>query len=409
MDADSAHTPVRPPINFRAGPTDRTPGIFNKERDGPSIIGAILGAALGDAVGLQTEGKDTDSVHERFQGGLGYPYQAEWKGFPPNVWTDVTEQVILVLQTLTAYFSSETEEPALDLAARLSAWHKTGVSALDSQPARAADGARHRPREPLRPPQFTHEGPRPLRRSPADTTTRAIALADFLEDPSDAVRAITGPKADNGAVYRTVACAFTTAPADWAQTLAEVTHADERCPASAIMLSCLVHNLALASARPGGLPAQLAAMAQGPVAAGRDSIPANSPRRQEYMKRLTESSSLRQLGLGLRDDQAYTLKAASCAMWAFRQLVRAPPAKRGPELFRSAILELAMQGGSSCANCAVAGCVLGAALGHKGLPEDWVRALPLGEALIAEIERFMGAAEDAQAWLIEDHVEPPGS
>lgn len=401
MDSDA---PVREPLEFGAGLADRSPGIFDRARDGPVILGAILGAALGDAVGLQTEGRDAESARERYPSGLGYPYSEGLKGFPPNAWSDVTEQTIIVLQTLTAYFAAETEDPARHLAASLAAWHRTGVSALDS--GRAPDGAeRHRPREPLRPPQHTHEGPRPPRRIPADTTTRAVALADFLADPSEAARTITGPKADNGAVYRTLACAFTTAPADWALTLAEVTHADERCSASAVMVSCLVHEIARASARPEGLPAGLADMARGPVVEGRKAIE-GEPRRQEYMKRLTESSSLRQLGLGLRDDQTYTLKAAACAMWAFRQLVRTPPARRDSELFRAAISELAMQGGSSCANCAVAGGVLGAALGVGGLPEDWLRALPLKDALAEAVERFMSAAEGAQAWLVEERIAP---
>jgi len=404
MDADAPRAPLEFGAGL-AGLADRSPGVFGRARDGPAILGAILGAALGDAVGLQTEGRDAESARERYPSGLGYPYPEGVKGFPPSAWTDVTEQAIIALQTLTAYFAAETEDPAHHLAASLAAWHRTGVSALDAARAGQAGSPHHRPRAPLRSPQHTPEGPRPPRRSPADTTTRAIALADFLADPSEAARAITGPKADNGAVYRTLACAFTTAPADWALTLATVTHADERCAASAVMVSCLVHEIARASARPGGLPAGLADMARGPVIEGRRAIE-SEPRRQEYMKRLTESSSLRQLGLGLRDDQAYTLKAAACAMWAFRQLVRTAPARRDSGLFRAAISELAMQGGSACANCAVAGGVLGAALGLGGLPEDWVRALPLKDALAEAVEGFMSAAEGAQAWLTEELIAP---
>lgn len=400
-DASSASEPVRDAMtNF--GP-DGAPTYFSRERSRQAILGAIVGAALGDAVGLQTDGRDAETVRERFSGGVSYPYSERVRGFPPLGWSDVTEQAILVMQTLTAYFASETDSPTLDLGRRLARWQKTGESALDS--ARAPVSSAHRPGAPLRPAEITHDGAKPPRRIPADTTTRAIAQKDFLDDPIGAARSVTGPKADNGALYRSIACAFTSSPAEWAITFAEVTHADERCGASAVMLAGLVHNLSRAASEPSGSAAQLAREASEPVSAGRAVISPDSPgRRHEFMRRLTESSSLKQLGLGQRDDQAYTLLTLACAMWAFRQLVRTPPAKRDSALFQTTITELASQGGSACANCSVAGCVLGAVLGYDALPLDWVEDLPLCAELVQEVDRFIYVAETSGVWVL-----PPGA
>lgn len=400
MDAYSAPSDgVRPPMDFGGPAPDRgdaPPPCFDARWARPFILGAVLGSALGDAVGLQAEGHDPQAVAERLPRGIAYPSEAAYKGFPPNAWTDVTEQMILAMRTLSAYFAEETDDPAADLATRLAAWYKTGVSTLDGQPA----GGGPRPASgpgPKRPPQFTHEGPRPPKRAPADTTTRAIAMADFVRAPRDSSRLIIGPKADNAALYRGLACAFTAAPGQWAQVLSETTHADERCTASAAMLSLLVSELARAAATPGpeSAGARLANLAREPIAAGRGLISTDA-RRSEYVRRLSDSSSLSKLGLGDRDDQNYTLKTLAAAMWAFRQLIRTPAPDRGPELFRRTITSLAGQGGSACANCAVAGSVLGASLGLAGIPVDWLDALPYSAELVAEVDAFIAAA--APTW-----------
>jgi ADP-ribosylglycohydrolase len=138
-----------------------------------------------------------------------------------------------------------------------------------------------------------------------------------------------------------------------------------------------------------------AQIALGPVAAGRDLI-TDSFRRADYLKRLTETKRLSDLKLGERDGRSYVLKTLACAMWALRQLVKTAPSKRDAGFFKATLVSLAAQGGDASANCAVAGAVLGAAIGHARLPQEWLKALPNHEWLAKEVATFLAAA--APSW-----------
>ena len=208
------------------------------------------------------------------------------------------------------------------------------------------------------------------------------------DDPAAAARAVTGPKADNGALARTAACAFTAAPAEWAALFCEATHADERCAATTHMLTMLLNALCripVAAAVP-------ASAAIAPIAQGRDRI-TDSTRKADYMRRMTNTKRLEDLMLGERENQSYTLKTCAAAMWTFRQLVKTPPANRNAAFFKETICAIAAQGGNASANAAIAGAVLGAAVGFDRLPRDWRDALPHGQWLSAEIEAFLVHAE----------------
>jgi len=256
------------------------------------------------------------------------------------------------MQTLGAFFNAETDDPARDLAERVAG----------------------------------------QRGATCEVVRRVVARAGFTEDPIATARAVEGPKATNGALLRAVVCAFTAAPADWAVALCEATHADERCAAAACMLALLLdalgHWVALAPPAPG--------LAAGPVAAGRALI-ASLPRQADYMRRLTDTARLESLKLG--DDhepghRTYVVKTCAVAMWAFRQLVATPVAEYGPAFFEATICAVAAQGGDAATNAAVAGAVLGAAMGEAGLPR--IVSLPHYEWLSAEVERFLSAA--APTW-----------
>lgn len=342
---------------------------FDPARARERAIGALLGAAIGDAVGLQVEGDDAARVAERCPDGVDLPYRGSYKGYEPCDWTDATDSAVLVMRTLGAYFAGKTDNPGRDFAARLAQWRKSGFPELGD-----TGGL-----------------------TPESVVQRALAQPGFTADPFAAARAVRGPKADNGALLRTIACAFTASPAEWAVLFCETTHADERCVASAVALALLLRALA---ALPGGalVPPALIAV---PAAAGREALsePPVNPgapfysRRRDYMARLTDTKSLPALALDDRDARSYTLKTLACAMWAFRQLVRTPAARRDAAFFVSTVRQVVAQGGDTSANAMVVGAVLGAALGPSNLPAAWVEALPHGEWLCKEITDFLKAAE----------------
>jgi len=332
---------------------------------GAAIGGALLGAAIGDALGLQVEGEDAGAVAGRHPQGVDLPYGGSYKGYIANDWTDATDSAVLVMRSLAAYFGGKTDEPAHDFAARLRHWQKGGFPELGDTAGLTPEGV----------------------------TIRALAQPGFAADPAEAAREVKGPKAENGALVRTIACAFTAAPEAWATLYCETTHADDRCLASAVMLTLLLNAL---SRVPGDAPIA-ASIALGPIAAGRDLI-ADPARKADYMRRLTDSKNLAALALGERDNRSYVLKTLSCAMWALRQLTRTPPRERNAAFFAATLRRVAAEGGDASANCQVVGAVLGAALGHNCLPQEWLNAPPHHKWLLLEIKTFLEAV--APTWEI---------
>jgi ADP-ribosylglycohydrolase len=332
--------------------------------------GAILGGAIGEAFGLQVEGADPISIRDQYPYGLGFPYERSAeivKPYAPNDWSDATDFTVLIMRVLGSYFTSRVDRPELEFARVISHWQKYGFEELGDPSGVGAESV----------------------------VARATQLQNFLTHPAAAARAVKGPKAENGALLRTAPCAFTAAPADWALVMCETTHADERCAASAVMFSLMLNHLARL---PDGTAVRAADIVD-PIQAGREMIP--EPQRQrDYMQRLTHSKEVSELRLGDQENRSYTLKTLACAMWAFRQLARTPPENWDAEFFQDVITEIASQGGDASANCAVVGMVLGAAMGLKKLPAEWITATPDHEWLMGEIDAFLLAT--TPTWQKDD-------
>ncbi len=326
-------------------------------------FGAFLGGALGDALGLQVEGADAPTIAERHPQGLDYPYRGAFRGHATGDWTDATDSAVLVARSMAAYFGGVTDDPGADFAKRLVRWHKSGFPELGDVAGIGAESV----------------------------VLRAMAQPGFADAPVDAARAIVGPKADNGALIRATACAFTASPAEWAVAFGETTHADPRALAAASAYALLLNSLAQlpddADIPPGIIVA--------PMAFGRGLIK-EPARKDDFMARVTGTKALAALELDGRDARSYAVRTLACAVWALRRLIRTPAAQRDAEFFKAAVREVAAAGGDASANAAVAGAVLGAALGLERLPADWLAALPHREWLEQEVGKFLAAA--APTW-----------
>jgi ADP-ribosylglycohydrolase len=356
---------VRPPAptitETLLGHTQEAPTYcFNPALGRDRARSSILGAALGDAFGLQVEGDSKETIRDRYPDGLQYPYNGARRGYPPLDWTDATDFTVLVMRTLAAYFENRTDNPATELATHINEWNKTGFPELGDTTGFNAPAV----------------------------VMRALSSNAFVKNPVDAARSVMGPKADNGALIRTPPCAFTAAPVGWALVCSEMTHADERCAASAITLTLLLNQLSRLE-----VGATISAsVAIGPIAAGRDHI-ANPARKREFMHDLTNTFKLSNIELGERDNRSYTIKTLRCAMWTFRRIITTAPANRDAKFFRTVIEQIATEGGDASANCAVAGAMLGSIMGVDRLPADWLEVLPHRKWLNSEIDAFIAAAE----------------
>jgi ADP-ribosylglycohydrolase len=330
---------------------------FDEDR----VFGAILGCALGDALGLPAEGGDKAILAERYPGGLSLPHKAPVRGFPLNDWTDDLDNTVLVLRAIAAYQRRETNNPWTDYAVRLKHWYSNGFPELGDTQGMGC----------------------------GNMMWRVLRRDDFETDPFGAAAAIVGPKAGNGALMRTAPCAFTADPRGWAAGMCATTHSDPRCIATCVAQCLLIRELAAtpldARIDPEGLRRAL-----GPATTGLS--PAH---RHELLEWAGRSVSLDALDIGGRDARGYTLKAFGCALWAFRALVKAPV--RDAALFRSLMTQLVMEAGDADTNAAIAGALLGAALGRAGLPADWLAALPNLAWLEAEIRAWLAAGTERSA------------
>jgi ADP-ribosylglycohydrolase len=359
--ADNVRQPIAPTQGVLA--EDTTDAPFDIDLAYDRAYGAILGGAIGEAFGLQVQGGNATTIQDLHPEGMDLPYQHPEGVVLPyeaNDWSDGTDLSVLVMRVLTKYFISLTEEPEIEFAKAIRRWQQDGFRELGDTMGVGTESV----------------------------VARVLQQQNFTANPCGAARAVKGPKAENGALLRTAPCAFTSAPAEWAILFCETTHADERCVASTVMLSLMLNRL---SRVPSGTTITPDIIIDA-IAEGRRHIPIPL-RQKDYMTRLTHSKALEDLSLDSPESRSYTLKTLACAMWAFRQLARAPPADRHAGLFRAAIIDIASQGGDSSANCAVVGMVLGAALGLKQLPEEWLAALPSKEWLMMQVAAFLQAAE----------------
>lgn len=92
--------------------------------------------------------------------------------------------------------------------------------------------------------------------------------------------------------------------------------------------------------------------------------------------------TLSHLKLDESKTMGFTYKTAAAGFAAIRQ--------HGPD-FRRCICAITGEAGDADTNCAVAGALLGAAIGYKGLPADWLEAMPHREWLEYQVECFLAA------------------
>jgi len=203
--------------------------IDSRKREKTELIrGLVFGAALGDAVGLNTEFLSKEEVAQH------YPQKVDIKPgmdeiYPdshrlmwiPGDWTDDTDQLLLILISL---LNTGGKADVCDFARRLHNWHLCGFVELKDDGG-AGLGA---------------------------TTKKVICKENFCTSPCDAARFVwecSGRKvAANGAVMRTAITGV-----HWDKNTAKqnslefcrVTHADPKCQASCVVVALIVNGLLL--------------------------------------------------------------------------------------------------------------------------------------------------------------------
>ncbi|QRV88588.1 ADP-ribosylglycohydrolase [Ceratobasidium sp. AG-Ba] len=336
------------------------------------IAGAIIGSALGDAIGTFTEYCSHASAIElygtcpRFTLQIPAPdhltgakqTQHEYPS-PPSEWTDDTDQALLILMSFLAS-GGKTIDP-YDFAKRLRFWVQNGLRCL----GRAALGI-------------------------GKTVGGVVRSEDFECNPFGTSikfwEAGNRQVASNGAVMRTgIIGALLFRDLDGengidrairvAIQIAAVTHADPRCLVSCAIVTGLVATTmrnelrtlediesviqrAIEHLKNPSLPTKHGTCAQGLTAIS-----------SEQTKELYNYVYAEKL-----DGNGYTYVTLGAGVWAIRQALGASEGDLD-SIFERCITMVVMQGGDSDTNAAVAGTLLGTYLSSERLPVEWVKYL----------------------------------
>lgn len=313
-------------------------------------VGALLGHAVGDALGVGAEFLSGETVNRWYPRGLlDYAdivrdgHRARWQ---PGEGTDDTGQMLALAAACAdpAVWDEDSDAFERALAARLVTWFETDPRGIGKH------------------------------------TVRVLGDRRFAIDPlgvaASVDRAARGRGASNGSLMRVtpVGVALHAAPeraAAWGARSSALTHPDPRCVDACRVVAWTVASLV------GGA-------AVSDVLAGARAVAREEETRAWLVR--AEERAPDELGLdeGTRSGEAnrmgYVYFALAAAMSA---LGRAP----GFEIGLRSVIEA---GGDADTNGAVAGGVLGARFGAQALPRRWVRPLRVANACRARAEELLG-------------------
>jgi ADP-ribosylglycohydrolase len=296
------------------------------------VVGSVLGLALGDALGAPFEFSRREDLPDPL-----IPFERPWMGLPPGTTTDDTAMALNLVRSLA---QNGALVPA-DLMARHLKW-------LNSDPQDV--GALTR---------------RVLRRVEAGEEPEAAAEAVWQE---------RGPEvsAGNGSVMYCppLGAAYANRPitllgvAPW---LSALTHFDDRCRTAVVAVTVTVASLV---------------RGDDPEAAVRKSVEVVLDRPGgEELEFLVDAVG-RERGVD-GPDQGFCLYTAAIGLQAVARSID----------FEEELLQVVRLGGDTDTNAAVAGALLGAAVGASGLPPGWLERLQASVKIRADAESLVVLAQ----------------
>ncbi len=345
------------------------------------IKGALFGAALGDALGLQTDGLQSAEIVERYPRGLKFPASVRFQGNQASDWSGLSDQMILAMRTLREWHDRLTGEPEHALAQKLAHWAKYGMTDLGDSAGPATDRLT---REVTKDPNFLLQ-------------PRAVAKRIQEQRPVALGSPEGGSFSNPGALLRAIPAAFAAENSlRWAELLTQVTHA---APKDALAARCTVRFVWAAASleeRPlaaDTLVSQLGRLLEEAQKLGLKDFEETAlplfihSRELDFLASAPPNAPGVRIGADLGGATVYRVLA--CGLWVLRAFIRGEP--RTPEFVKERLARCAMMGGAACANTSLVGALLGAAVGFSGLPADWLKALPFHDALASETDLFLKA------------------
>ena len=284
------------------------------------IKGTIYGQAIGDALGLGTEGMDVYDMAWKYPNGITHyseifqdHHRRRWK---KGDWTDDTDMMLCIANAIVK---------------------EKGVN-LNSIAQNFKDWANG---EPM---------------GIGGNTRNVLMIGDYVQRPLAVSRKVwelsNYQAAANGGVMRTSIVGLL--PNNVEQSAADIcrlTHYDPRCVGSCVIVSELIH--AHVYGKPIPTYDQM-------IAIGRR----YDERINEYIQ-LSQCHEINALDLQEEYSVGYTLKTLAAGLWAYWHA----------ETFLDGLLAVVRAGGDADTNAAVACSILGAKFGFKAIPAEYVAGL----------------------------------
>ncbi|XP_033106592.1 uncharacterized protein LOC117108617 isoform X2 [Anneissia japonica] len=336
------------------------------------VLGTIYGNCIGDAIGLLTEFMNKEQAAKEYPNKpLEYssktliPKQFRHQHrFPVADWTDDSDQMILIMQSLT---DNKGKTVATDFADRMLTWAKEGFKELGDSCGMGI----------------------------GRTTGMVLYDLSFTTDPHESAKYVweSGNKsiAPNGAVMRTSIigiCNFGNMKTVISNTIniCKVTHADPRCQVSTVAVTTAIAMMLQGKYFKDGTY-DVSKLSEDAFNYAKEHLPKledgnEDPDAIAELRRHMFANSLDELNLAEVGKIGYTYKCLGAGFWAFRQ-----------DNFRDAIEAITMEAGDADTNGAVAGALLGCKLGAAALPASWRDQLKHKTWLDKQIRNFVTACK----------------
>ncbi|CAH1264864.1 Hypp3077 [Branchiostoma lanceolatum] len=321
------------------------------------LYGTIYGQCIGDAVGLLTEFMTKKQAAQVYPDPLEYHMKVadgHRDSWAVGDWTDDSDQMILIMQTLANSKGKVDKSTVCDFAQRLYRWTVEGFPELGDKGGCVLE----------------------------QTTQRVLKQKSFTQNPHYAALQVWQKSgetsAPNGAVMRTSILGVHNYKGlqtviNNTRAFCLTTHADPRCVASCVAVTTAIAMMLQGWRDVSAIARESFELAQAQLPAGNDAM------RQELMTCM-QVRDLRTLHLDETDTVGYTYKALGAGFWALRQ-----------RSFRDTIIQIAMEGGNAATNSAVAGALLGCRLGRDKLRGPWLYGLRHKHWLDDQIQTYLRA------------------
>ena len=295
-------------------------GLFDR------LKGTIYGQAIGDALGLGTEGMTDEDMAWKYPHGIKHysdifqdRHRKRWK---IGDWTDDTDMMLCIANAII----KDKGVNLTSIAQNFKDW---------------ADG------EPM---------------GIGENTYKVLMIGDYVEHPlevSKKVWEMSGKKAAaNGGLMRTsIVGLFPKAVEECAVNICRLTHYDPRCVGSCVIVSELIHALVYNEKRLSYH--QIVDMSR------------------KYDERIVEfvdlsmNTDIRALELQDEESVGYTLRTLAAGLWAYWNA----------RTFEDGLLSVVRAGGDADTNAAVACAILGAKFGFNAIPQEYIDGLIYKEQL----------------------------